>query len=225
MAPRSRDAGRSRDVARAVLRRYPRTFGEQLGLRSLETPAGLFGLLVMASLMSARIRSTIALEATRSVLRHRWTTAERLAAASFEERARVLNEAGYARYDERTSRMLGAASEALLDRYRGDLRRLRAEAGREPSRERQLLKQLKGTGEVGVDIFFREVQRSWPELYPFADRRALQVAHRLGLGDDARSLTRLAEGDEFVRLVNGLVRVHLDRAYDEFEGAPARRTS
>jgi hypothetical protein len=118
-----------KDVARAVLERYPQTFGEELGLRSFDTPAELFGLLVMASLMSAPIRVAIALEATRSVRGHRWTTAERMVAASFEERAKVLNEAGYARYDERTSRMLGGTSEVLVERYRGDLRQLRAEAG------------------------------------------------------------------------------------------------
>jgi hypothetical protein len=49
----------------------------------------------------------------------------------------------------------------LLDRYRGDLRRLRAEAGQDPQRERQLLKVVKGLGEVGVDIFFREAQVAW----------------------------------------------------------------
>jgi hypothetical protein len=97
------------------------------------------------------------------------------------------------------------------------------EAGHDPARERQLLKQLKGIGDVAVDIFFREVQLSWSELYPFADRRALQVAERLGLGGDARALTRLVEGEDFVRLVSGLVRVHLDRAYDDLERAPARR--
>ncbi len=68
---------------------------------------------------------------------------------------------------------------------------------------------------MGVDIFFREVQRSWPELYPFADRRALLAAERLGLGGDVAGLRRLAGDDEFVRLVSGLVRVGLDRSDDE----------
>jgi hypothetical protein len=41
---------------------------------------------------------------------------------------------------------------------RGDLRRLRAEAGQDPRQERRLLKAVKGLGEVGVDILFREAQ-------------------------------------------------------------------
>ena len=72
---------------------------------------------------------------------------------------------------------------------------------------------------MGVDIFFREAQRSWSELYPFADRRALRVAERLGLSSDLDGLTRLASGDDFVRLVSGLVRVDLEKAYQEIEQA------
>ena len=205
------------DLVKAVLRRYPRTYAEELGLRSLDTPSPLFRLLVMALLMSARIRASIALEAARVVSRRGWNTPRRMVEASWEERARALNGAGYARYDERTSTMLGETAQLLLDRYGGDLRRLRADAGRDPRAERRLLKQFKGIGDVGVDIFFREAQRSWSELYPFADRRALHAAAQLGLGSDVAGLTRLASGDDFVRLVSGLVRVDLEKAYQEIE--------
>ena len=204
-----------RELARVVLSRYPRTFGEELGLRSLATPSPLFKLLVMALLMSARIRASIALDATRAMFKEGWTSAKTMGDATWEKRARVLNQAGYARYDERTSTMLADTSALLLDRYRGDLRRLRDEAGRDPAAERRLLKQFKGIGDVGVDIFFREAQRAWSELYPFADRRALQAARQLGLGDDVDALGRLASGTDFARLVNGLVRTDLDDAYDD----------
>jgi len=117
------------DIAAAVLQLYPRTFSEELGVRSLDTPSGSFRLLVMALLMSARIRASIALDAARALFRRRWTTAPRMAEASWEERARVLNESGYARYDERTSTALGDTAQLLIDRYGGDLRRLRADRG------------------------------------------------------------------------------------------------
>jgi hypothetical protein len=169
----------------------------------------------MAILMSARIRASIALDAARALFRRRWTTAPRMADASWEERARVLNESGYARYDERTSTALGDTAQLLIDRYGGDLRRLRRAAERDPTVERRLLKRCKGIGDVGVDIFFREAQRTWDELYPFIDRRAREAARRLGLSDDAEGLTRLVSGDDFIRLVNGLVRVDLDDAYND----------
>ena len=87
--------------------------------------------------------------------------------------------------------MLGDTAKMLLDKYQGDLRRLRAAAERDPGRERALLKECKGIGDVGADIFCREAQIAWNELFPFADRRALETAGRLGLEDDA---ARLASG-------------------------------
>src|ERR687888_69109 len=105
-----------------------------------------------------------------------WTTPQKLDRTTWAQRVRVLNRAGYARYDESTSRMLGDTCALLLERYRGDLRRLREEAGRDPKRERALLKAFKGLGDVGVDIFFREAQLAWKELYPFADRRGPPAA-------------------------------------------------
>lgn len=79
----------------------------------------------------------------------------------------------------------------LLEDYKGDLRNLREEAGRDPKRERTLLKRLKGIGDVGVDIFFREVQAAWDELVPFADKRVMKAARQLGLGNNATDLHKM----------------------------------
>lgn len=156
----------SPQIVQAVLQHYPRTYGEELGIRSLDKPAPLFRLLVMALLMSARIRASVALEAAQALSRQRWNTPKAMAEASWEDRARALNVAGYARYDERTSTMLGETSQVILERYRGDLRRLRAEAGRDPASERRLLKEFKGVGDVGVDIFFGSPSRHGPSCTP-----------------------------------------------------------
>lgn len=63
-----------------------------------------------------------------------------------------------------------------------------------------------------IDAFCREAQLLWPELRPFADKKALDAADRLALGHDAPSLRPLvgAEG-EFIRLVDALVRVRHDK--------------
>ncbi len=165
---------------------------------------------MLALLASARIRAEAAVSAARALFDAGWTTPRKMAAATWEERIRCLNRAGYARYDERTSRMLADTSNLLLERYRGDLRRLRDEAGRDPESERRLLRAFKGIGDVGVDIFFREAQLVWEELRPFADRRALDAAEALGLGSDARALERATSSpEELTRLVAGLVRANL----------------
>jgi hypothetical protein len=59
----------------------------------------------------------------------------------------------------------------------------------------------------------REVQAVWPECYPTADKRALQAAERLGLGKDPKSLAELVDRRRFPHLVDGLVRINLDKAY------------
>jgi hypothetical protein len=68
---------------------------------------------------------------------------------------------------------------------------------------------------AGVDISFREAQATWTDLAPFADRRALQSAERLGLGSDAKSLSRLVTTAELPVLVSALVRANLAKTHDE----------
>lgn len=206
-------ARRTRDV----LDEFGRTYAEAAGIRLEDTPAPLFQLLCLVLLMSARIRADIAVAAARALFDQGWRTPDRMAASTWAQRARVLNQAGYARYDERTSRMLAGATDLLLDRWRGDLRRLRDEAERDPDRERDLLQEFPGIGPVGADIFAREVQALWPEHIPTAGDRALGAARRLDLGDDAHDLAGLVAQDDLPRLVDALVRIALEDAYDRIE--------
>ena len=204
-----------RDIARALLDLYGRTFAEELGIDvAKNTPSPLFRLLCAAALMSARISSSIAVEAARNLAKRGWRTPQKLADSTWEERVEALNAAGYTRYQERTATMLGELAEHLLERWGGDLRRLREEAGRDPKAERKLLEEFKGVGEVGVDIFFREVQVAWDKLFPFADRRVLDAAGRLNLPKDPAKLADLVGRSDYPRLAAALVRVELDDAYD-----------
>lgn len=211
-------------VVAALLDRHGRTYASEVGIGTLrDTPSPLFRLLCASLLFSARISADIAVRATRALADAGWTTAAKLADSTWAQRARTLNRAGYARYDERTSTMLGETADLLLERYAGDLRRLREEAGRDPGAERKLLQQCKGIGDAGVDIFFREAQGVWDELYPFADRRALTGARALDLGDDPKALRRLVERDDFPRLTAALVRCSLAGDADEVRAAAADR--
>ena len=94
---------------------------------------------------------------------------------------------------------------------RANLCNLREAAHRAPQEERRLLKEFNGVGDVRVDIFFREVQLVWEELYPFVDRRALHAASDLDLGNDAEALASLVDPPEFARLVAALVRCDLGK--------------
>ncbi len=200
-----------------LLRDHGQTFAQELGIDlSRNSPSALFRLLCFALLASSRIGHNIAMEAARALSHRKWNTAAMMAAATWRQRTDVLNRAGYARYDESTSRMLGDTAQLLLERYRGDLRKLREEAQHDPSTERGLLKQFKGIGDTGADIFLREVQIAWDEAYPFADRRVLKAAAKLDLGADARALAKLVnKRGDFARLTAALVRVELTKAYGD----------
>ncbi len=200
----------SRDVIAALLERYPRTYAQEAGIRvDRGTPSPLFELLVLSILLSARIRAPIAVAATRALLDQGWTTPRKLLDAGWERRTKVLNRAGYARYDERTSTMLGQTCEHLLDRWGGDLRRLREEADGDLRRLRRLLKEFKGMGDVGVDVFLREVQDVWDEVAPFFDDRVLRAAGEAGLPDAADKLARTARGTDSAHLASALIHARL----------------
>ena len=87
-----------------------------------------------------------------------WNTPQKLLDTSWEDRVECLNQAGYTRYQERTATMLADASQLLVDRYDGDLRQLREAADRDIAKEHQLLTEFKGIGNVGANIFLREIQ-------------------------------------------------------------------
>ena len=210
-------------VVKALLERHGQTYAAELGI-DLErnTPSALYRWLCAATLLSARISADAAMQAARALADQGWTTAQKMAGATWEQRTRTLNQAGYARYDESTSRMLGDTAQMLLDKYGGDLRGLRDAAGRDPGRERALLKECKGIGEVGADIFCREAQVAWDELFPFADRRALEAAGRLRLEDDAGRLARRVSQKDYPRLLAALVRTGLAKDFDGVLEAASR---
>jgi transposase len=76
--------------------------------------------------------------------------AERMRQASWQDRVDALGRGHYRRYDERTSTMLCDAAVQLLDRWSGDLRKLRDEAGGDPKLIHKLLTEFKGIGPVGA---------------------------------------------------------------------------
>jgi hypothetical protein len=206
-----------KNTVKVLLRRYGLTFADDLGIHvEANQPSPLYCLLISAALFSTRISHVIALKSARILFEHGWTTPEKMVATAWEQRVRALDEGGYVRYDERTSTMLGQTAQMLIDGYQGDLRKLREAAGTDPVRERKLLDQFAGIGEVAVNIFFREAQVAWPELFPFADERTLASASKLMLPADAGKLAALVPNRrDYVRLVSALIRVQLDHTHDK----------
>lgn len=203
-------------LAEALLERHGKTFTEELSIRvESNTPAVLFQTLCASLLFSARIGSEAAKSAFVALKHEGWTTPGKMARSSWEHRAQVLNEAGYARYDNRTASQLGDAAEMVKNRYKGDLRNLREQAERDPAVEHRLLKQFKGIGDTGADIFLREVQTVWDENAPYVGSRGVAVAQRLGLDTSVTSLKHLVDKKDYSRFADALIRTKLADDYEE----------
>jgi endonuclease III len=205
------------DLARAVLESFGRTYADEVGIRLQDTPAPLFQLLYTSLLLSSRIAADNAVRAARALREAKLTTPQKMAETTWQQRVDVLTAHGYKRYDESGSRMLGETAERLCERYAGDLRKLRDEAGRDAGQEHRLLQQFQGIGPVGADIFLREVQGVWDECLPYADERVSKSAKRLGLPTAPTALARLVDRDDFPRFVAGLIRVDLADASGEIQ--------
>ncbi|WP_151475936.1 HhH-GDP family DNA glycosylase [Streptomyces albicerus] len=203
--------GRQERVIETLVTEHGRTFAEEAGIRLRNTPQPLYRTLVMACLLSARIRGSVAVATTRALYEAGMRDPRRMADATWQERVDALGRGGYRRYDERTSTQLGDGAELLLDRWGGDLRRMRDAADGDLDELRGLLREIPGLGPAGADIFLREAQRVWPEAAPYLDAKALQGAGRLGLPEEPDRLVKLAGNTEPAVLAAALVRAALDK--------------
>jgi endonuclease III len=196
---------------RALLKATPGTYAEQAGIKLGDKPSPLYRLLVLTVLLSHRIQADIAVAAARELFRAGYTTPRRMLDATWQQRVDALGRGHYVRYDESTATRLAEGATLLLDRYAGDLRRLRDEAGGDVPRLKKLLQQVPGIGPSGADIFCREVQAVWPDLRPYLDRRAIDGARKLKLPTEPDKLAKLVPSKQLAAFSADLVRVTLDR--------------
>ncbi|GHE46098.1 MULTISPECIES: hypothetical protein [Streptomyces] len=202
---------RQRTTVGKLMDRYGRTHAEEAGITLRNTPAPLYQLLVLCVLFSVRIKADIAVAAARELFGAGWRTPRAMAESSWQDRVDALGRAHYRRYDESTATALGSGAELVVERYRGDLRRLRDRADGDPARIRELLQEVPRIGPVGADIFCREAQALWPELCPSFDDRAREAASELGLPTTPGGLEHLVDAASLPKLAAALVRVGLSK--------------
>ncbi|MEU6880204.1 endonuclease [Streptomyces sp. NPDC046712] len=203
------------EVITRLLREHGRTYADEAGITLHDKPAPLYQLLVLTVLCSIRIRAETATAAARELFAAGLRTPRAMADSGWQERVDALGRAHYVRYDESTATALGDGAELLLDRFHGDLRRLREQAGGDTAELRGLLQEVPRIGPVGADIFCREVQAVWPELRPFFDERSRSAAADLGLPRTSSGLAELVPPEDLARLAAALVRVSLSKSATE----------
>lgn len=199
------------DRVRELLDEYGTTYAEEAGITLRDKPAPLYQLLVLTVLFSVRISADIAVAAARELFKAGWRTPQALLDSTWQQRVDALGRGHYKRYDESTATYLAEDAQLLVDRYHGDLRRMRDAAGGDPAGIRDRLTEFGRIGPVGAEIFCREAQAVWPRLRPSFDRKALDSARAAGLPGEPGALAGLVSGDELARLAAGLVRRSLTR--------------
>lgn len=195
-------------TASALLDRAGTTYATQAGIKLENKPAPLYRLLVLSVLLSTRIKADIAVAAARELAE--FGTPAKMRAATWQQRVDALGRGHYVRYDESTATALGQGADLLLDRYNGDLRRLRDRASN-VDEVHQLLTEFPRLGPVGADIFCREAQAVWPELRPYFDKKALTGARKMGLPEEPRRLAKLVPEDDLANLAAASVRITLEK--------------
>ncbi|MFE3026258.1 endonuclease [Nocardia tengchongensis] len=198
------------DTVRALLDRAGSGYAADAGIHLVDKPAPLYQLLILAQLLSTRISARIAVAAARELLAAGYTTPPRVAEAEWSDLVAALGRAHYVRYDESTATRLIANAAQLIEDWRGDMRGLATESGRDPAELARLLQRFAGIGPVGADIFLREVQDTWTWIRPYFDERARRGASELGLPADPSALAALARPGHVAELAAALVRVTLD---------------
>jgi endonuclease III len=208
-------------IIRELLGRHGRLYAEDAGIRLGDRPGPLYQLLVLATLLSARISADIAVSAARELFGAGYRTPKAMSEASWQDRVDALGRGRYRRYDERTATMLGDGADLLSRKWHGDLRRLREESDGDTGRLASLLTEFPGIGPTGASIFLREAQEVWPTVAPYVDAAITSGARRVGLPWDRESLAGLLDrSGQPARLAAALVRVSLSqRAASEVTAA------
>ncbi len=197
------------DTARELVHEHGRTYADEAGITLRDEPAALYQLLTLTTLFSVPISAQVAVTGARELFAAGWRTPERLLASTWQQRVDALGRGRYRRYDESTATALEDSANHLQSVWRGDLRRLRDDAGGELSGIQVRIADFPRIGPTGAAIFCREVQAVWPGVRPFFDQRALDGANKAGLPQDPATLARLVGAEDIARFAAALVRREL----------------
>ena len=203
-----RKSGREQ-LVRRLLDVAGTTYAAEARITIGDKPMPLFQLLVLCMLASKPIDAAIAMRAARELFKAGLRTPKAVLGADRHTVIDAFGRAHYVRYDESSATRLADMAGLVRDDYAGDLRALAERSGHDPAAAKRMLKEFKGIGDTGADIFLREVQDVWTWVRPHFDDRATEAAKRLGLPAQPSKLSDLAPQDN-ARLAAALVRVSLD---------------
>ena len=172
------------------------SFSDELGL-DLTKPEDRFKWFLASILFAKRISAETAKKTYLYFEQEELTSTEAILHAGWDRLVKVLDSGGYTRYDFSTATKLLEIAKTLKEKY-GSLERLHSESS-SPSDLENRLKEFKGIGPVGVNIFLRELRGIWEKAKPNPFPLAVLTAQRIGL-----------DLEEVERYESQLVRLNLE---------------
>ncbi|KAL8689330.1 MAG: hypothetical protein Q9218_004977 [Villophora microphyllina] len=209
-----------KDRADALISKYGVAPLSDLGLPGSPSSDAekVLALVFNAMLTSARISHELAHKSVKCLIEANYQDLETLSKSTWQAKTEVLTEGGYTRYREKIATALEELAELAQEKYDGDLNKILKKADSQPDKVRALLKEIKGIGNVGVDIFCDTAQGIWPSLAPFIDPRSMKTAEQCGLGSDLDAIWEAVGKDpqKMTKLAAALTTVRLDKKEREF---------
>jgi endonuclease III len=198
-----------KQVVQRLLKVAGTTYAAEAGVRISDKPKPLFQLLVLCMLASKPIDAAIAMRAGHELFSDGLRTPKAVLDADRRTMIKAFGRAHYVRYDESSATRLSEIAQRVLDEYSGDLREIARRSADDVDTAKRMLKQFKGIGDTGADIYLREVQDVWTWVRPYFDKRATRAAKSLGLPTEPTKLGALAPRAS-ARPAAALVRASLD---------------
>ncbi len=130
-------------------------------------------------MFARRISAEIAKKTFRRFLDVGLNTPEGIIEAGWDRLVEILDSGGYVRYDFSTATSLLETMKKLRTEY-GDLEELHRRSEDAKGLERRL-RQFRGFGPVGVNIFLRELRGIWSKAEPEPSKIAVETARLLNL--------------------------------------------
>lgn len=190
-----------------------------LGLKDPEkaTSETVFAHIFNALLSSGRIGHDIAHKTLQCLINAQYHNLETLKKSTWEERTEILTEGGYTHYREKTATYLGELAELIEEKYDGDAAKIlpkKEEATDVTHTQKTVekaLKEIKGLGPLGADIFLGTIQVIYPYVAPFVGKRDVEVAKEIGLGSVEEMWESVGKGNKRIgMLCAALTKVRLN---------------
>ncbi len=154
------------------------SYSDELGI-DLSKSEDRFKRFLASVLFAKRISAQTAKETYLYFEREDLTSPDAILEAGWDRLVEVLDSGGYTRYDFSTATNLLEISKMLKEKY-GDLERLHSESS-SPADLESRLREFKGVGPVGVNIFLRELRGIWEKAKPKPSQIAVITAQKIGL--------------------------------------------